>query len=175
MGAGTIRVQLAHGARVQLQDALYVPGRTATLVSSARLFTTNGYTTVFGAKGLILDRQHRVVASVTRQPNGLYKLDGRIVMCTPPPARALAAAASEPSLITWHRRFAHLHPAAIQNLACSGAVIGLELNPSEAGECSDLVCNACLAGKAHRAPFTGLVSRSDVRLGCVFCDLFMLS
>jgi hypothetical protein len=44
---------------------------TATLVSSARLFTTNGYITVLGAKGSILDRQHRIVASAARQPNGL--------------------------------------------------------------------------------------------------------
>jgi hypothetical protein len=112
-GVGTIRVQLANCTRVQLKDALYVPRMAATLVSLARLFTTNGYTTVFGARGSILDRQHRVVASATRQPNGLYKLDGRIVMCTPPSARALAAAALAPSLITWHRRFGHLHPAAI--------------------------------------------------------------
>jgi hypothetical protein len=89
-GAGTIRVQLANGTRVQLQDALYVPGMTATLVSSARPFTTNGYTTVSGAKGLIVDRQHRMVASATCQLNGLYKVDGQIVRCTPPPACAVA-------------------------------------------------------------------------------------
>jgi hypothetical protein len=135
----------------------------ATLVSSARLFTTNGYTTVFGTRALILDRQHRVVASVSCHRHGLYKLDAKILMCTPPLVCALAAA-SEPLLITWHCRFGHLHPAAIRNLARSGAVTGLELNPSDASKWSDLVCNTCLAGKAHRAPFAGPVCRSDVRL-----------
>jgi hypothetical protein len=64
-------VQLANGTRVQLQDALYVSGMAATPVSSARLFTTNGYTIVFGACVPTLDRQHRVVALATCQPNGL--------------------------------------------------------------------------------------------------------
>ncbi len=57
----------------------------------------------------------------------------------------------------------------------TGAVTGLELSPSDASKCSDLVCNACLAGKAHRAPFAGPVSRSDVRLGRVFSNLLTLS
>jgi hypothetical protein len=71
---GTIGLQLADGTRVQLQDALYVPGMVAPLATSARLFTTNGYTTVFGARGSTLDCQQR------------YNWDGEIVMCTPPPA-----------------------------------------------------------------------------------------
>jgi hypothetical protein len=93
-------------------------------------------------------------------------------MCTHPSAGALGAFLSELLLINWDCRFGHLHPAAIQNLAHSGAVISLELNPCDASKYSDLVCNACLAGKAHRA---GPVSRSDVRLGRVFSDLLTLS
>ncbi len=173
-GVGTICVLLTDGRRVRLEDALYVPGMAATLVSSARLFTTQGYTSVFGQTGSILDRNHRLVASASRHANGLYKLEGRIVVCTRPPALALVAARALP-LTTWHRRFAHLHPLAIRNLARSGAVTGLELSPAAVKECSDLVCNACLSGKAVRSPFSGPVSRSGVRLGRVFSDLLTLS
>lgn len=67
-GVGTICVQLANRARVRLQDAFHVPSMTATLVSSACLFSTNGFTTVFGAHGSILDRNPHVVASASRQP-----------------------------------------------------------------------------------------------------------
>ncbi len=135
--SGKASATLASGAPIRLQDALYILGMAATLVSLVRLFSTNGYTTVFGAQGSILDRQHRMLTSATCQHNGLYKLDGRNVMCTP--ARALAAATLGPLLITWHHRFGHLHPAAIQNLARSCAATGLELSPSHISKCSDLV------------------------------------
>jgi hypothetical protein len=79
------------------------------------------------------------------------------------------------SLITWHCRFGHLHNAAIQNLARSRAVTGLELDPPDTSKCSDLVCDGCVAGKAHRAPFAGPVSSSHVPLSCVFSNLLTLS
>lgn len=135
-GVGTICVRLAGMARVRLQDAIYVPGMAATHISSACLSTTKGYTLVLGAQGSILERQHRVVASASRQNNSLCKLVGKIIMCEPNLSCAFVAMRQGLLLTTWHLCFSHLHYA--QNLARSGAVTGLVLNPSDAGNCSDV-------------------------------------
>lgn len=99
---GTICVHHAGGVRMRPQDALYVPGMAATLVFLACLFATNNYTLVFGAQVPILNCQHRVVALASCQTNGLYKLDGGIIMCTPSPPHGFVAMHQGPLLTTCH-------------------------------------------------------------------------
>ncbi len=61
------------------------------------------------------------------------------------------------------------------SLACFGAVTGLKLSSPDISKCSDSVCNACLADKAHRAHFVGPVSRPNVCPDRVLSDLPTLS
>lgn len=90
----------------------------------------------------IRDEDRRLLAKVPRSPGWLYVLEVTI-------ARPVCLAArAEDDAWTWHARFGHIHFAALRKMAREELVHGLPpLNQVEQ------VCDACLAGKHHRAPF----------------------
>ena len=68
----------------------------------------------------------------------LYRLD------TVPVQKALLAT----NLEVWHRRLAHVQPSAIQEMAKSNTVTGLNVQKSEN---EDFSCTGCAMGKGTRA------------------------
>lgn len=77
-GIGNLHIRWKNGMKVNLSNVLYVSGLKATLISTSKLFTSKGLTTSFRHKGSI-QLGGREVASVTKQPNRLYRLDGEFV------------------------------------------------------------------------------------------------
>ncbi len=117
------------------------------------------------------------MTTATKQANGLYQVDGTLLTCELRPLALAAAAASHTqSLTTWPKRFGHLNPLAITELAKSNLLTGIALPSSAKDSDSDFVCNACLSGKGHRLPFPEQASsRATAPLQRVHSDILTMS
>ncbi|KIY61002.1 hypothetical protein CYLTODRAFT_363489, partial [Cylindrobasidium torrendii FP15055 ss-10] len=80
-----------------------------------------------------------------------------------------ASSRNEPaSMARWHRRLAHFNVRALQSLAASGLVEGMEVTGKKVeGRCVD-----CILGKAHKHPFDDIVIPEKEVLERVHLDLF---
>ncbi|SGZ28076.1 BQ5605_C026g10272 [Microbotryum silenes-dioicae] len=87
--------------------------------------------------------------------------------CTP---KALLAIPASVSLLTLHRRLAHLPVAQIKNIVQSGLVTGVDWVYKDQ-ELRDFYCNACLASKAHALPFARSKSIASGRLDLLHVDV----
>ncbi|SGY38291.1 BQ5605_C003g01993 [Microbotryum silenes-dioicae] len=87
--------------------------------------------------------------------------------CTP---KALLAIPANVSLLTLHRRLAHLPVAQIKNIVQSGLVTGVDWVYKDQ-ELRDFYCNACLASKAHALPFARSKSIASGRLDLLHVDV----
>ncbi|SGY96246.1 BQ5605_C036g11553 [Microbotryum silenes-dioicae] len=87
--------------------------------------------------------------------------------CTP---KALLAVPANVSLLTLHRRLAHLPVAQIKNIVQSGLVTGVDWVYKDQ-ELRDFYCNACLASKAHALPFARSKSIASGRLDLLHVDV----
>ncbi|SGY89105.1 BQ5605_C133g13383 [Microbotryum silenes-dioicae] len=74
------------------------------------------------------------------------------------------------SLLTLHRRLAHLPVAQIKNIVQSGLVTGVDWVYKDQ-ELRDFYCNACLASKAHALPFARSKSIASGRLDLLHVDV----
>lgn len=155
-------------AHILFKNVLHVPDIAANLISISRL-ARGGLTTEFGGAGArITLRDGALHAKALLNKTNLYSLDGNVVL--PPRTFAHAATTSSPSLGTWHNRFSHLHPRAIQKLSSKDIVDGLSISGS--GLCS---CNPCQVGKATRLPFPRSLHRSPTILYRAYADLLDVS
>ncbi|SGY77776.1 BQ5605_C005g03723 [Microbotryum silenes-dioicae] len=87
--------------------------------------------------------------------------------CTP---KALLAVPANVSLLTLHRRLAHLPVAQIKNIVQSGLVTGVNWVYKDQ-ELRDFYCNACLASKVHALPFARSKSIASGRLDLLHVDV----
>ena len=122
--------------RCMLKNVLHVPELGYKLLS-VPTFDKSGFTTWFHSKRRFISVRSKLLATATTTGN-LYKLD-----VYAPSEKALVAARTE----TWHRRLAHIQPAAILEMAKSDAVKGLKIKDSNE---TPKTCTGCLTGKAHR-------------------------
>jgi len=118
----------------------------------------------------------KVVATATKQASGLYKLDGQLLTCELPPLTLAASASYTQSLTTWHKRFGHLNPLAIKQLAGTKPLTRLAPPAAAKNSDSELVCNACLSGKVYRLHFPKVAShRVTAPLQRIHSDLLTMS
>nr|GAT57284.1 predicted protein [Mycena chlorophos] len=148
-----------------IRNVLYIPGATLRLLSVSRFCQDTGMQCYFdNAKTWITDSDGDVVCTGTlHSVRALYQLDCTLVH----PVHATVNTAR--SLDSWHRRFGHSHHQACADLFQTGAVTGMELDPSS----PPTPCDACILGKQIHAaiPKVREGEKSTRRLQKVFVDL----
>jgi hypothetical protein len=141
-GVGTVLYECKNVEHRTLTNVYYIPRLRTSIISIGQL---DEYGYEIGIKGGVLslrDEEKRLLAGIHCSPGRLYKLQLQIAhpVC-------LAAHTSENSWC-WHARFGHVNFTSLKKMASDGLVRGLpELDQIEQ------LCEACLAGKHHRAPF----------------------
>ncbi|GAA6003788.1 hypothetical protein JCM5350_005237, partial [Sporobolomyces pararoseus] len=83
LGVGTLTLRLSNGRLVSLNNVLFVPGISTTLISASKLYDLHGITSEFGERAT-LKRGNEVVATGSRVGGSLYSLDATLVR--PPPS-----------------------------------------------------------------------------------------
>ena len=140
IGHGMLAVLVPHGAeetRLNLHNALHAPAISYTLVS-IRALDAEGYHAHIGGGSLELTSpQGERIRRILRTQGCLYKTMH---------ALDLANAVEPISVMELHRRLGHIAVSSARKLVESGAIIGVDLDPSSEG--GD--CNACIFTCATR-------------------------
>ncbi|SGZ16631.1 BQ5605_C020g09047 [Microbotryum silenes-dioicae] len=164
-GCGTICIQTSTGP-ITVSNVLLVPDLPCNLLSVFQLDQL-GYRVSFASRCASIARPSgAVVATAQAIGNNLYALALGPTPCTP---KALLAIPANVSLLTLHRRLAHLPVAQIKNIVQSGLVTGVDWVYKDQ-ELRDFYCNACLASKAHALPFARSKSIASGRLDLLHVD-----
>ncbi|SGY28204.1 BQ5605_C083g12992 [Microbotryum silenes-dioicae] len=165
-GCGSVRLSTSAGP-VVATDVLLVPSLPCNLLSVRRLDRL-GFTVSFGSgHAAIRNSSGTVVATARAIANDLYALNVAPSTCMP---NALLATPHRVSLLTLHRRLAHLPVAQLKNVVQKGLVTGVDWVYSEE-EFRSFHCNACLASKAHALPFARSKSIAPGRLALIHVDV----
>jgi hypothetical protein len=147
-GVGTVLYECKDGEHCTLTNVYYFPRLRTSIISIGQL---DEYGYEIGIKGGILslrDEEQRLLARIHRSPGRLYKLQLHIAQLV-----CLVAHTGENSWC-WHARFGHVNFTSLKKMGSDGLVHGLpELDQTEQ------LCEACLAGKHHKAPFPSQASR----------------
>ncbi|SGY70393.1 BQ5605_C004g03146 [Microbotryum silenes-dioicae] len=165
-GCGTICIQTSTGP-ITVSNVLLVPDLPCNLLSVFQLDQL-GYRVSFASRCASIARPSgAVVATAQAIGNNLYALALGPTPCTP---KALLAIPANVSLLTLHRRLAHLPVAQIKNIVQSGLVTGVDWVYKDQ-ELRDFYCNACLASKVHALPFARSKSIASGRLDLLHVDV----
>lgn len=164
-------VQLFTGdAAFHISDVLCVPEATENLIS-VRHATQRGLDFKFCAAQCEISSNGRIVATAPSVGDSIYYLSGWSKTDDPVSKPALLAQSKESPRL-WHERFGHL---GYDNLAqltkmVSGMHITAEEFKTAAGE-GDTLCEPCILGKQHRAPFKHSSSKAERPLALVHTDV----
>ena len=160
-GRGTVLFATAGEEHRALTNVYWIPRLKSNIVSIGQL-DENGYPPHVEAGVMtVRDRQHRILARVSRSRNRLYI--ARLQLANP----VCLAAHSDDEAWRWHARYGHVNFRALRQLARNDLVRGLPLFDK-----ADRVCEACLTGKQRRAPFPqAALRRAGEVLELVHADL----
>ena len=160
-GMGSVVMQdRNHGHKV-LTDVYYIPELKSNIVSLGQL-EEKGFKYV-GENGrlCVYDQERTLLISAPRAGNRLYV--ARFGLAAP----VCLLAHSEDESWRWHARFGHLNFRSLNNLSAKHMVSGLPTVPRV-----EKVCDGCVLGKQHRAPFPQVSSyRAERGLQLVHTDL----
>ena len=151
-------------ATFQLTDVLYIPEATENLIS-VRHATTRGLDFKFCANRCEISHGGRKVATAPSVGDSIYYLSGWSRSLDTP---ALVARIKEtPEL--WHERFGHLGYDSLAQL--TGMVDGIHITAEQFKTAGQDLCEPCVLGKQHRAPFKPSSSKAARPLSLVHTDL----
>jgi len=171
IGIGDIKLRIAHGAYLTLQNVLFIPNATVCLISVGSLtrdsqavvhFNDNSCWLTNKSSGAITCR-----GSLLTKKN-LYSLD----LHSPLAEHALTTSHA-PDLETWHHHLRHANYQAIKGMAKSGIIPGMPTNLAF----SNLPkCDFCVLGKQTKTPVPktrkeGSGHRATRKLEKVWVDL----
>jgi hypothetical protein len=133
-----------HNTEIRVKDVLYSPGVGYTLLSVGRL-DDSGYTLTFGGgKCVIHSPDGKLVGTVPKTSQGLYK------MIHDDDEELVNMAEELLTLEQLHRHLGHVSAVSIRKLIDEGMVEGLKLEKSALSE--SLFCKSCVHAKATRKP-----------------------
>ena len=140
IGTGDLKIEVPNGESltpITLRDVLHAPDMGITIVSISRIAKA-GYAVTFKDNTCqIRDKSDKVIGTIPASQSGLYKVD-RVYAATTADERV--------SLVTLHRRLAHISPDAIRKMVNTGMVEGIKL----IDDGSTLTCEICEQAKATR-------------------------
>jgi GAG-pre-integrase domain len=166
LGIGTIKLVIAHGAHIRLENVLFIPNASVCLISISSLCRTSRFTAHFNTSSCWLTKPNgtKVASGQLGKSRSLYSLTG----ATPSVNHAFLSQ-QVPNLESWHRRLGHTNYRSIVEMACDGVAEGMHIDLStEPGK-----CDHCILGKQVRTPVpkTREGPRSKRKLGIVCVDL----
>ena len=146
VGEGTVPVKkLVDGVwrDARIEKVLFVPELRKNLFSVG-VCMSNGYEVRFRGNRVEVTDDDEVIASGVMQGNGICRMLLKVVK----PGSAEEANVAATNLTVWHERLGHVGKRAICELVKKGLVTGVKLTDK-----SDVFCEPCQLGKAHRQPF----------------------
>ena len=163
---GAANLVTADGKALNLTNVHQHKHLNVNLLSVSALCGKDGFVLFSAEKAQIMNKNKDVLWEAQKEQNGVYALQ-----LTAASAELIANTQKQEQQRLWHARLGHLADSGMHKLISAKAVVGLEqLSKCEAEE----LCNNCVKGKAHRAPF-GLKaserSRATKPLGRVHADL----
>lgn len=157
-------------ASFHLSDVLCIPEATESLIS-VRHASSRGLDFKFCADRCELTRNGRTVATAPSVGESIYYLAGWSKRTTDEHTPALAAHSKETPQL-WHERFGHLGYDNLERLTTM--VSGMHITADEfktAANEEEGLCEPCVLGKQHRAPFKHSSSAAQRPLELVHTDL----
>ncbi|PKU63413.1 Retrovirus-related Pol polyprotein from transposon TNT 1-94 [Dendrobium catenatum] len=141
-GKGDILVQTRKGEK-KISDVFYVPNLKHNLLSVGQL-NQKGYVLMFSLNTCTIKDKHGfLVAKVKVTPNKMYPMK---MICS---LNGCLKTSIENHSRLWHCRFGHLISKTLSYMSQKNIVDGLPHI-----EVQDKICEACVAGKQSRAPFS---------------------
>jgi GAG-pre-integrase domain len=163
LGIGTIKLVIARGAHIRLENVLFIPNASVRLISISSLCRTSRFMAHFDSTGCWLTKPNgtRVALGMLGKSRSLYSLTGAA-----PSVEHAFLTQRVPNLESWHRRLGHAN---YRSIVESGAAEGMPIDMStEPGK-----CDHCILGKQVRSPVPKIRvgPRSNRKLGIVYVDL----
>jgi hypothetical protein len=148
-------------------DVLHVPTLSNNLLSILTLTTRHGLVVVLkGRKVFFNDANRTLLFTATVDSTTTAYLDETTICVPQPECSALKAMVVNKSLI--HRRMCHLGRDYVDQLVREDLVEDLTLtSTSPMAE----LCEPCISGKQHCAPFPKTAERATGLLDCIFSDV----
>lgn len=160
---GTIKLIVAKGSHILLENVLFIPASTVRLISIGCITESLQCSVTFDATTVTLKtRSGSLFATGTRlSTRKLYSLN-----CSQLSAEHAFVTAD---LDTWHRRMGHASNQSILDLATKQLAQGMLINLSR----SPPKCDSCIRGKQGRTPVPKIRQgeRSNRKLGIIYVDL----
>ena len=167
IGIGSIKLKIAKGNHITLENVLYVLTAIVRLISIKSLCTTANLITHFDTNSCWLTNcsGDTIASGTLGDIRNLYSLNGR----APTIEHALISTRSIPTLETWHRRLGHTNNQAIYDLAHKNLAEGMPIDLST----TPATCEHCILGKQTRraVPKVREGVKATQRLACVYIDL----
>ena len=152
VGKGSVILKLKCDSSYEfrkLQNVLHIPSFEYSLLSVGEM-DKKGMTTTFGNGHCVITKGSSIIAS--------GYLDGSLHVINTQTVKSPNNAALIASLQLWHERMAHVSIQGILQMADRGVVNGLKVGNRD----SNLVCNSCCIGKAHRSAIPQVRTSSRV-------------
>ena len=154
------------GKLLEFSRVLHVPELKSNLLSALYLTREKSYVVTLLAETILFKRHNTLLFTASVTPHYSAKLDGEVICCS---ALAAATTTFPMDFALWHRRFAHLHHAAVQQMHKKQLVKGMVV---KSPHLPSALCEPCLAGKQHRSNVSRLASsRSTAPLQLIHSDV----
>jgi hypothetical protein len=167
VGIGSIKLVIAKGTMITLENVLFIPASTVRLLSIACLTDSLQCTVSFDSSNVLLQkRSGSFIVSGSRLPaKNLYKLNCSKLLVE----HAFIGQLCVPTLDTWHHRLGHTNNQSIYDMATKRMASGMPVNLST----SPPKCDHCILGKQVESPVPKVRSGecSVRRLGIIWVDL----
>ena len=171
IGIGSIKLRVARGAYITLQNALYIPNATVRLISVSTLARDNQAVAHFDENSCWITNKstNAIIARGTLLPNkNLYSLALHSIY-----AEHVFAAQHAPDLETLHRSLGHANYQTLKDMVGSGMIPGM---PKYLLREDPPKCEFCVLGKQTKTPVPKLREegpghRATRRLEKIWVDL----
>jgi len=165
MGIGTLRLVVAKGIHITLDNILFIPTATVRLISVSSLCAAHRCVASFDATSCWVQASSGTrMLSGTLTSRHLYALSGGQLS-----AEHAYLMQRLPTLQSWHRRLGHANYRSVYDLARSGNATGMPINLST----EPPICDDCILGKQTRTsvPKVCVGDKATRKLGIVHVDL----
>jgi hypothetical protein len=164
------------GQQALLREVYYVPGLFTNLLSLSCATSSGATVTLQGKECRIQYGGFTAMTAVQRHGLWTVRLQVDSIKQLAFSAQGLESAESPPLEETsagqlWHRRLGHASFGVLNKMQRAGMVTGMDVSQEELTAAQSKVCEPCIMGKQHRAPFPSSESQAKQRLQLVHMDV----
>jgi len=144
IGIGSIKLMVARGAHILLENVLFIPSATIRLISVSAICRGSKLTAHLDEFSCWLTKKSgaKIASGVLGKTRSLYSLTS-----SNPSVEHAYFSQRIPNLETWHRRLGHTNYTSIVNMARKGLVEGMPIDLST----EPPKCQHCILGKQTKS------------------------